>query len=110
MMRYLRATLSFVRLLALRRRICMIRAAPPLVSAARAVRNPAWVRWGLKRCAIWVKRARALSWRPINTELQCRVDQTVHRRRDTVQAAKFDHLASEPWQFELIAGQQIVAH
>ena len=80
------------------------------VRTARTVGNPAWVRWGQRGLCVWVGGARTLCWRPNHIELQCRVDQAVHRRRDAMPAAKFDHLASEPWQFEAIAAQQIVAH
>jgi hypothetical protein len=40
---------------------------------------------GSERVVRLGRRARTLCWRPIHIELQCRVDQTVHRRRDTVQ-------------------------
>ena len=39
----------------------------------------------------------------VNVGLQRRIDEAVHRRRDAVVAAKFDHFAGKPWQLQPVA-------
>jgi hypothetical protein len=46
-----------------------------------------------------------LGRKPVDVWLQHRIDEAVYRRRNTMAAAKLNHLAGEPGQLEPIAAQ-----